>query len=156
MIKLIPMNEADYEAFTEISTADHAQEQIKAGCWSSEEADKKIEISHNRLLPQGLATSNHYFFNVHDDENGQVGGLWYQATENNGVLLIFVFHIYIYEQYRRYGYGSQAFHLMEDQALEMNITTIVLNVFEHNYQARAMYEKIGYTGEGQKMSKEIN
>jgi len=53
------------------------------------------------------------------------------------------------------GFGSQAFRLMEDQAAEMGIHTIALNVFEHNHSARKMYQKLGYSGEGESMVKEI-
>jgi ribosomal protein S18 acetylase RimI-like enzyme len=33
--------------------------------------------------------------------------------------------------------------LMEDQAREIGITTIALNVFEHNQPGKAMYQKLG-------------
>jgi ribosomal protein S18 acetylase RimI-like enzyme len=75
------------------------------------------------------------------------------VVEQEGQRQIFVFDIQVYDDYRRRGYGSQAFGLMEDQALEMGITTISLHVHKHNQPARAMYEKLGYAGPPDRMVK---
>ena len=76
-------------------------------------------------------------------------------TEQKGEGFLFVVDIQVYPNFRRRGYGSQAFRIIEGQASEMGISRIVLNVFEHNLAARAMYEKLGYTGSGDTMKKEF-
>ena len=63
--------------------------------------------------------------------------------------------IQIDEVYRRRGVGTQAFLVMEEQARTMGIGTISLHVFKHNTSARAMYEKLGYVGADEVMSKTI-
>jgi ribosomal protein S18 acetylase RimI-like enzyme len=64
--------------------------------------------------------------------------------------------IQIYSEHRRRGYGSQAFMAMEDKVREMGIASIGLHVFKHNPSARAMYEKLGYTGTDEIMSKKLD
>jgi len=42
IIKLIPMCEAEFETFMEISMRNQSQDQVKAGKWKAEEADTNI------------------------------------------------------------------------------------------------------------------
>jgi ribosomal protein S18 acetylase RimI-like enzyme len=156
MVQLIPMTEAEFDAFMEISMRDQAQGQVRAGNWPAEQADELIKQLRNQFLPGGLATPNHFFFAIKDQDSGaEVGGLWYTVMEEDGKRLVFVVDIQVYDEYRRRGYGTQAFRMMEEQAREMGITTISLHVFKHNHSARAMYEKLGYVGADNMMSKEL-
>lgn len=155
MVELIPMTEADYDAFMAISMPDHIQGQITAGKWHPDEAEANMERMRQQVLPQGFSTPNHHFFNIVDDRDGQVGGLWYMVVEQDGQPLVFVVDIQVHADLRRRGYGTAAFRIMEDHARELGITTIALNVFDHNHRARAMYEKLGYQGSGESMFKVI-
>lgn len=156
MVRLVPMMGSAFEAFMKISMRDHAQGQIKAGSWRVEAAEGNIEKLRNQFLPDGLTTANHFFFTIEDASTGdQVGGLWYMVTEIEGKQQFFVVDIQIDEVYRRRGVGTQAFLVMEEQARTMGIGTISLHVFKHNTSARAMYEKLGYVGADEVMSKTI-
>ena len=138
-----------------VSMKDQAEGQVLAGEWPAEEADEIIKQMRAQLLPDDLATPNHFFFTIENDAGEKVGALWYTIAEEDGVCQFFVFDIQVYDEYRRKGYGSQAFKLMEKNALDMGIKTISLHVFKHNNSARAMYEKLGYVGEGAMMAKEL-
>jgi GNAT superfamily N-acetyltransferase len=156
MVQLVPMTEAEFEAFMKISMRDQAQGQVQAGTWRPEEADKNIEMLRSQFLPAGLATPNHFFFTVEEtDTSAKVGGLWYVAEEGEGERQFFVVDIQVHDAYRRRGYGSQAFKAMEAKAREMGITIISLHVFKHNHPARAMYEKLGYVGTDTMIAKEL-
>ena len=156
MIQLIPMTETEYEAFMEISVSDQAQGQALIRNCGTDEADELIRKQLGQILPDGLATANHYFYAIQAQEpEANIGGLWYNVEEKHGERRLFVMDIQIYKKYRRHGYGEQAFKIMEEKAREMGIRTISLHVFEHNQAARAMYKKLGYTGTATKMSKEI-
>ena len=110
-----------------------------------------------QFLPEGLATPNHCFYAIEEEETGVLaGGLWYMLAEGDGVRQYFVVDIQIYEAYRRHGYGTHAFLAMEDKAREMGVTTIALHLFADNHPARAMYRKLGYTGTDTSMSKQIS
>ena len=156
MVELVPMTEAEFEAFMEISMRDQAQGQVQAGNWPAEQADELIKQLRDQFLPGDLDTPNHFFFTIKDPDSGaEVGGLWYTVMEEDGNRFLFVVDIQVDEAYRRRGYGTQAFGMMEDQAREMGITTISLHVFKHNHSARAMYEKLGYVGANNMMAKEL-
>lgn len=156
MVRLIPMTEQEFEDFMAISMKDQAQGQVLANKWKAEEAQINIERLCSEFLPNGLATPNHYFFTIEESNTyAKVGGLWYTVVEQAGKRFVFVMDIQIYNEYQRRGYGSQAFLVMEDKVRGMGITTISLHVFKHNLSARAMYEKLGYTGENESMSKEL-
>jgi len=89
MLSLLPMNEAEFKSFMEISTADHIRSQVKAGYWHPAEADENMQKLRDQILPQGKETPDHYFMKIRNDEEGQVGGLWYMVTENAGQWIIF-------------------------------------------------------------------
>jgi GNAT superfamily N-acetyltransferase len=156
MVRLVPMTSEEFESFMDISMRDQAQGQVQAGEWHPEEANKNIKMLRSQFLPAGLATPNHFFFTVKEPNTGaNVGGLWYLFEEEEGKRQFFVVDIQIYAPYRRRGYGSQAFLAMEEKARETGVGTISLHVFRHNHPARAMYQKLGYTGTDTMMSKEI-
>jgi GNAT superfamily N-acetyltransferase len=150
------MTEAEFDAFMVISMRDQAQGHVQAGKWRVEEADELMEQLRGQFLPAGLATPNHFFFTLEDQDSGtKVGGLWYMVVEQDGQRKLFVVDIQVHDGYRRRGYGTGAFQMMEEKAREMGISTISLHVFRHNRAARAMYEKLGYVGAGGEMSKQL-
>lgn len=156
MVQLVPMTKLEFDAFIELSMREHAQGQVRAGRWRAEEADEIIRGMRDQLLPDGLATPNHFFFVIQDEDSGEsVGELWYTIAERDGERQFYVMDVQVREEYRRRGYGSAAFVAMEEQARAMGITTISLHVFRHSLPARAMYEKLGYAGSGEMMSKAL-
>jgi GNAT superfamily N-acetyltransferase len=157
MIRLVPMNEDQYEAFMELSMPDQMQGHVREGRWSAEEAQANMAGLIGQFLPGGLATPNHFFFAIEEEGAGtNAGGLWYMLAEEDRVRQFFVVDIQIYEEYRRRGYGEQAFKAMEDKAREMGVTTIALHLFADNHPARAMYQKLGYAGTDTAMAKDIS
>jgi GNAT superfamily N-acetyltransferase len=157
MIRLIPMNEDQYEAFMALSMPDQMQGHVREGRWQAEEAEANMAGLAEQFLPEGLATPNHFFFAIEEEGSGaNAGGLWYMLAEEEGVRQFFVVDIQIYEEYRRRGYGAQAFRVMEDKAREMGVTTIALHLFADNHPARAMYRKLGYAGTDTAMAKDIS
>ena len=156
MIRLVPMTEDDFESFMEISMPNHIQDQVKAGTWSAENAEGNMQKLFSQVLPEGLVTPNHSFFMIKDANTGSpVGGLWYMLMKDDGNLGVLVLDIQIDPASRRRGYGTQAFLVMEEQARDMGAGTITLNVFKHNTNARAMYEKLGYLGDTEMMVKRL-
>ena len=157
MIQLVPMNEERYNTFMEISRQDQIQGQILARYWKVDEAEKNMEQMEKQVIPHGLETENHHFYSLKEiDSEKIVGGLWYMIMEQSGEHIIFVVDIQVYQGFRRLGYGSQAFRILEQHASDRGISSIVLNVFEHNVAARAMYNKLGYSGSGIIMTKTLN
>lgn len=157
MLKLETMTEAEYSDFMEISIKDHIAKQIEAGFWPHDEAEAKMLAMRQQVIPQERDTPNHYFYSIKDsDQADTVGGFWFAVMQKEGKQFIIVFDIQVYEAFRRKGYGSQAFSLMEDHARELGVGTIMLYVHPQNHAARAMYLKLGYQGSETELTKAID
>ncbi len=153
MFEICKMTDAEFEEFVAISIEDHIRSQIRAGNWTEENAPGNMEQLLHQMLPDGMATPDHYFYSLRLDDDKNVGGLWFMVQSDHVGHFIFVVDIQVSKAFRRRGYGTQAFRFLEDKARNMGIDRIYLNVFEHNVTARWMYEKLGYAGEGGLMAK---
>jgi ribosomal protein S18 acetylase RimI-like enzyme len=139
------MSQTEFEAYLEFAVQDYAQEHVRAGNWSAEEARQRSEDSFHSLLPDGVATQNQHLFTIEDQTLGEkLGMLWFAVEQQEGAPRAFLYDIRIDEAYRRRGYGSQALQALEAKVRELGLTRIVLHVFGHNDAARAMYAKLGY------------
>lgn len=156
MVRLEPMDEAEFQDYLKESIPEYAQEHVKAGRWSSEEALQRAREEYEQILPDGLQTKDQYVFSVVDEGTAtNVGMLWFAVRIRGQKPSAYVFDVIIAENYRRRGYGEQAFRALEEKVHELGIETISLHVFGHNYAARAMYEKLGYIPTNITMSKTL-
>lgn len=155
MVHLTPMTEAEFQAFLQPAIEEYAQEHVKSGRWRAEEAAEKSAEEFRQLLPDGLATPDHYLYAIKDDRGTNVGMLWFAVTERGGKRGAFVYNVQIDEQFQRRGYATQAFQALEALARDMGLAAISLHVFGHNTAARALYEKLGFVTKNLFMSKTI-
>ncbi|WDE07564.1 GNAT family N-acetyltransferase [Thalassomonas viridans] len=91
-------------------------------------------------LPQGLHTKGNYFYVLLEGEQ-ELGYLWLKDFSGTYLCL---FDIYLFEPYRRQGYGSQAMAWIKDKARELNCPSVWLHVFGFNQAAINFYRKNGY------------
>ena len=156
MVRLIPMTATDFQAYLEEDTERYAQERVRAGDWHPSEALQKSREEHQQLLPDGLATRNHYLFSIEDEALGaKVGVIWFAIDDRQLQPLAFVYDFLIYEEFRRRGYGQLALLALEAKAKEPGIDKIALQVFAHHRIARAVYEKSGFEITGVYMTKQL-
>lgn len=157
MIRLVPMNETEYQEYLAVAIPDYAQEHVKAGRWNAENALQSATQEYQQILPDGLHTKNQFLFSIVDEQTGtKVGLLWFAATEREHEPVAFVYDVNIYEPFRRRGYGEQAFQALETKVRASGLKKISLHVFGHNHAARAMYEKLGYVVTNVNMSKSLS
>lgn len=156
MIQLVPMNEDHFEAFMQLSERDQMEGHVREGRWRAEDAQVNMDRLKAQFLPEGMATPGHCFWTIEDADSGvPVGGLWVALAEEGETRQFFVMDVQIFEPYRRRGYGTEAFLAMEEKARAMDVSTIALHVFEENHPARAMYQKLSYTGTDTQMAKAV-
>ena len=62
MVRLIPMTATDFQVYLEEDTKRYAQERVRVGDWHPTDALQKSREEHQQLLPDGIATKNHYLF----------------------------------------------------------------------------------------------
>lgn len=152
MVHLTPMTKTAFEKYLVQDTQRYAAEQVKAGHWQSADALEKSQSEHARLLPDGMATKNHYLCSIRDREtNSQVGIIWFHVRPKSKSA--FIYDFVIAEKFRRKGYGAQTLQALEETVKPLGVKKIALHVFAHNKAARASYEKMGYKGTGTEISK---
>lgn len=155
MIQLAPMTEADFQEYCAQAIEEYAQEHVRSGHWSAEEASQKAAQQYQELLPNGVATPNNYLFMVREESTQtMVGMLWYAIQTPKPVA--FIYDVRIEPAFRRRGYATQAFQALEQQARAQGVSTIRLHVFGHNHEARALYEKLGYLPTNIMMNKSLD
>jgi GNAT superfamily N-acetyltransferase len=155
MLELDPMSQVEYSAFMALSTRSFMEDQVKAGNWEPDRAEMLMQAMLDRFLSDGLHTPDQYFYSLKTERSETVGGLWFLVMERGAERFAFVMDIQVFEEHRRKGFGSQAFMKLEELAGNLGVNRIMLNVHEHNRSARAMYEKLGYSGSATEMSKSI-
>jgi ribosomal protein S18 acetylase RimI-like enzyme len=158
IITLVPMNAEQYERFEQRSLADFADEKIKAGTWTAEEAPERAAESFARFLPQRLDTPNaHLYMLVYSDEQRreEAGYIWFNITEGLQGKEAFLLDILVYDSYQGRGLGTLAMGALELEARRLGAVRIGLHVFGHNERALHVYRKLGYQVTDIQMGKEI-
>jgi RimJ/RimL family protein N-acetyltransferase len=157
LIDLVSMTEKECLAFLENNIVRYAEENVRAGYWNAAEAQEKSRRDHHKLLPQGIATKNHFLFNiVRREARKTIGTIWMALKpEDSTTLSGFIYDLYIDEPSRRKGYAMQAMHAVEHKARELGAHTLYLHVFGHNEAAQALYSKLGYATTSLNMGKKL-
>jgi RimJ/RimL family protein N-acetyltransferase len=155
-VRLAPMTQPEYEAFLAHEVKDYAEQHVRAGNWSADEALAKSEEEFKRLLPGGKDSKDNYLFSIFDAGSGvYVGNVWFAVINRGGQRQAFIYDFRILDDFHRQGYGAQAMLALEDEVRRLGIGTITLHVFGHNHAARALYEKVGYEVTDVHMSKHL-
>ncbi|MGB8252937.1 MAG: GNAT family N-acetyltransferase [Anaerolineaceae bacterium] len=145
MIQLRAMTDSEFLTHIDRVYIGYADEQVIAGSWPADRALKLAKAEINDLLPDGLATQDHFLYSlIVADESSPIGTLWIMIRERNDRKEAFIDDIEIFESFRRRGYAAQALNALEDIIKGLGIHTIRLQVFGHNLAARELYEKCGY------------
>ncbi len=157
-VRLVPMTAAQYERWYGRSVQGYADEKVRAGNWSAEEAPGRSREEFAKLLPNGLATPDHWLFSIEKAEMGTpVGMLWLARApwQDPAGRRAFIYDFEIDADQRRKGYGRAALRALDEKAREMGFSEIGLHVFGHNTAARALYEQAGYEVTNVNMSKKL-
>ncbi len=104
---------------------------------SSEEPLLQSRKLLNNLLPEGLKTSNHYLFNISEDDK-LIGFVWIKVDKEKKSA--FLYEIIIFEKYRGKGYGTWVMKNIEDWLAREGVLYFKLHVFGSNEGARKLYE----------------
>ena len=149
------MTEEEFDAWLPEAIEGYAAEHVASGRWSADEAVQKSREEHEKLLPNGVATSGHHLWSIVRSSDGRRAGLLWVALVETPPRHAFVYNIEIDERFRRRGYAEQAMLRLEDEVRQLGLETIRLHVFGHNSAARPLYEKLGYATTNVLMAKQI-
>jgi RimJ/RimL family protein N-acetyltransferase len=153
---LQPMDAQDYQKFLDYAVGNYAEEKVRAGNYSPDDAMLLAEREYQELLPAAQDTRNNYLLSIIDeDQQKKVGFVWLTLEQTGILRYLTVVNILIYSEFRRRGYATRTFHLVEEKARELGLERVKLHVFGHNDAARALYKKLGYREANVHMAKDL-
>jgi RimJ/RimL family protein N-acetyltransferase len=156
-VTLVEMEEATFREYRRHLVRDYAADKVRAGVWSADEAEDRAAKELEGLLPSGTRTRNHYLYSVRNESGpAEIGLLWISPRDSGAGRTLWIYDIIVHERFRRRGYASRMLHLVEDKARELGAGRVELHVFGHNQNARALYEKLGYTPTSIVMAKPVS
>ena len=142
---LQPMSDEVFAEYLEGAIASYAKSNVDSGNWPADEALEYSRADHDKLLPQGAQTPDHYLFEIKEAPGGTtVGTVWFAVLEARHVRTAFVYDLRIGEEHRRHGHATAAMEQVERHVREMGATRLGLHVFAFNSGAQALYEKLGF------------
>ncbi len=156
-VTLVDLEEAQYRGYRKQLLRDYAEDKVRAGVWSPEEAETKSANEVDALLPEGTATRDHSLYSVRDESvPAEVGILWISPRDSGVGRSVWIYDIIVHEPFRRRGYARQILDLVETKAQELGAEKVELHVFGHNHGARALYDRMGYETTSIIMSKPVS
>src|SRR5918994_5857376 len=111
-IDLVPMTEAEYEAWLDGAVAEYAAEHVRSGNWSADESIARSAEQFQALLPNGVESSDQHIFTVRDRAGDRVGILWVATGRRPGHA--FIYDIEMAEDRRGEGFGTAALVALEE------------------------------------------
>lgn len=154
---MVDLSEAAFREYRSNLARDYAQDKVRAGVWSEDEAEARAARELDEQLPEGPATEGHFLYAVRDETiQANVGILWLAVLDSSIGRSVWIYDIVVHEQFRRRGYGARMLGLVEEKAREVSAKSVGLQVFGHNHGARKLYEKTGYETTDIVMSKRLD
>ncbi len=105
--------------------------------------------------PAVLAESSNDLFALEEDGK-RVGHLWIGERELQERRVLWIWAVFVEEQYRGRGLGRRAMQLAEEEAGRRGLDRIELNVFGGNEIARSLYRSLDYDEVAVMMGKEVS
>jgi ribosomal protein S18 acetylase RimI-like enzyme len=148
-----PLREDEYDGFIARGMAFYVDDMVRAGI-DRDVAQAKADTDLPQLLPDGLATPNHYMYAI-EDEGRFAGYLWLCDRDGELGHSLFVYAVEIDEEFRGRGLGRAAMEFAEGEAQRLGIAKVALNVFGGNEVARGLYLSLGYAETAVHMEKRV-
>ena len=144
-ITLEPMTDEEFALWLPPHVRDHAEENVKSGKWTPEEA---LEMAKNEvaiMLPQGASTRGQLLYTVRDAASGtSVGAVWINLQRKANKPEAYVYDIVINADQRGKGYGRATMLATIERVRELGANSVGLHVFGHNAVARELYTSLGF------------
>ncbi len=138
-MNVIKASEEDFATHKSIILSEHPQAMARALSTSIEQAQVAVENEFTTNLPEGSETPGHFFYVVHHEDK-VIGYLWLGIKNN----FLYLYDIYIYENSRSQGFGTQLIDWIKNKALESKCSALWLHVFGENTRAIDFYRRCGF------------
>jgi ribosomal protein S18 acetylase RimI-like enzyme len=150
------MNAISFEKYIEEFIPSYARDNVLSGLCSEESSIALARNTIEKLLPDGLLTSDNFLYDVHAQvEQPSIGMLWFLVQEKDGKKLAFLCDVRIKPEHQRLGHATRALALVEEKVRAMGLSGIALHVFGHNVGAHSLYQKLGFRPTNITMLKQV-
>jgi GNAT superfamily N-acetyltransferase len=102
--------------------------------------EARLEEHTNKILPSYSNKITEYFYTCIKEDGEVVAGI---LAESYYKTVLYIDILWVKEGYRHKGYGTALIQHAEEKAAAAGCTTSVLSTY--TFQARGLYEKLGYT-----------
>jgi len=151
MVKLIKMQQTDFEPYLARGIREYAEDHVRNGNWTAEESLERSRKEFEQLLPDGVNSKDQFLFSILNEADEKLGLLWVEVKGQKA----FIYDFILDEAFRGKGYGKQALQAMDEELKSMNVKAVGLHVFGDNITAQALYKKAGFTISGMHMKKTL-
>jgi GNAT superfamily N-acetyltransferase len=144
MVTLKTMSDEDFAAFLRKSIPEYAYDQMRAGNWTAEESAGRARTEFQQMLPDGPQTPNAHLRLMLDEKGSKIGMLWYFVDTKRARKTAFLIDFFVFPEGRRKGYEAQAFAVFEEEARQLGVERVELQVFSHKPEQLSVYREAGY------------
>lgn len=138
--------------YLERGIREYAEDHVRNGNWSAEEALERSKKEFEQLLPEGVNSQDQFLFSIVDEtDDNKTGLLWVQVKDQKA----FIYDFIIDESSRGKGYGKQALVALDEKLKSIEVQSVGLHVFGDNITAQELYKKMGYQITGIHMKKRL-
>jgi ribosomal protein S18 acetylase RimI-like enzyme len=141
-LQIRAMTQEEFRRYRQRAISEYAAENIRAGTWNPEEAERRAARETDELLPHGVETVGMVLL-VGEIAGSVVGLVWVglAPAERPGW---WIYDIEVVPAQRGRGYGRALLAAAEREAQRRGAESIGLNVFGGNDAARGLYVSSGY------------
>jgi ribosomal protein S18 acetylase RimI-like enzyme len=154
-VVLRPLDPARFQQYVEEEARHYSKDIAGAGYVGKEKALSKAREDIARLLPQGIDTPGHHFYEVFDEASGAKIGMVWLKIDMEPRRSAFLYSVYLQEEHRGRGYGKAAMAKVEETSIALGAEVIFLHVFANNEVAIKLYRSRGFDVRSMNMGKEL-
>ncbi|WP_321329215.1 GNAT family N-acetyltransferase [uncultured Ilyobacter sp.] len=151
MLKLVKMKQNEYDVIKGKLISDYAKEKVRVGHWQEDEAIELSKETLEKILKDGVDTSNHYLMSAYEDEEKKIGFIWFNIFNKS----VFINALCIYDEFKGNDYEIKVVEALEEKSYDYGAKKINLHSFGYNEGAIASYRKMGYEITDVYMNKKI-
>ncbi len=145
-VSLVPLSPAELRAFMERQIVEYAEEQVRAGQWTREEALQLSRDTTLTFVDGDRPAKGHRFFKGVDAGGREVGWIWLGPLPAD--LRIeraqWLYQITVKESLRGRGFGRAMLRATEEMLAREGVLELHLHVFRWNRAAMALYGSDGF------------
>jgi ribosomal protein S18 acetylase RimI-like enzyme len=154
VVSLRPIQGDEFQRWLPKAVEDYAQQMLRDGGLSREEAWEKAHKDTEEVFPGGVPAPEQWVYVIERDGE-QVGVLWIGHRADESAQELWIYDIAVGEQYRRQGIARHAMLFAEQEARRHGLSRVGLLVFGKNNAARSLYRSMGYEESAVRMYKQI-